>query len=111
MMVLALKPLDAVIGLEAETLVCDALTGPGTVYPVNVRGDATPEAWTNCVESVGLVAVPNVQVVVAIPFEPVTELTGFTDPPPLSTAQLIVTPCTGLLRASITFTASAAGIV
>ena len=105
-MVLALEPFEAVTGLEAVTLVCDALTAPGTVYAVNVSGDATPDAWANCVESVGLMAVPSVQLVVATPVEPVIELVGFTEPPPLSTVQLIVTPWTGLLRASITFTAS-----
>src|SRR5690242_2679804 len=105
-MVLALDPFDAVIGLEVETLVCDALTAPGTVYAVNVSGDATPDAWANCVESVGLIAVPSVQFVVAIPVELVIELVGLTEPPPFSTVQLMVTPWTGLLRASITFTAS-----
>src|SRR5207245_10919779 len=83
-----------------------ARTAPGTVYAVNGSGDATPDAWANCGESVGLMAVPSVQLVVATPVEPVIELVGFTEPPPLSTVQLIVTPWTGLLRASITFTAS-----
>jgi hypothetical protein len=81
-MVLALEPLDAVTGLEAVTPVCDALTGPGTVNAVKVSGDATPDAWTNCVESVGLIVVPSAQLVVAIPLEVVTELAGFTEPPP-----------------------------
>src|SRR5574341_906796 len=95
--VLALPPLDAVIAAgNAVTLVCVALTGPGTVNPVNVRGDPTPVARTSCTLSGGVIAVPSVQLVVAMPLASVSELSGFTEPPPSSTAQLIWTLGTGL---------------
>ena len=48
MIVLALLPLEAVIVPgAAATVVCAALTGPGTVKAVNVSGEATPVACTS----------------------------------------------------------------
>src|SRR5690242_3218243 len=111
-MVLALEPVEAVIAAgEGITLVWVALTAPGTVNPVKLRGEPTPVAWAVCVLSVGLIAVPNVQLVDAIPLAFVTDETGFTDPPPSRTDQLIVTPATGLLSASATRTDSGVGSV
>jgi hypothetical protein len=46
----------------------------------------------------GVIAVPSVQLVAAIPRESVVELAGLTLPPPSSTVQLIKTPATGLLN-------------
>ena len=97
--VLVLLPLDAVIVPGAAvTVVCWALTGPGTVIAVKVSGDATPVACTSWMLSVGVMTVPSVQLVVAIPLAFVVELEGFTDPAPSDTAQLIDTPATGLLN-------------
>lgn len=46
--VVVLLPLDAVIVAgDAVTVVCSALTGPGTVNAVKVRADATPVALTS----------------------------------------------------------------
>src|SRR5690348_2272579 len=110
-MVLRLAPVDAVIGLVAVTLVCAALTGPGTVNPRNVCADPTPVASADCVLSVGLIAVPSVQLVLATPLALVVDDVGFTDPPPSITDQEIVTPETGLLRLSRTSTESGTGSV
>src|SRR5690242_141844 len=110
-MVLWLDPVEAVIGLEAVTLVCEALTAPGTVNAVNVSGEATPVAWTSCVESTGLMAVPSVQSIDAMPEPLVTDVDALTDPPPFSTDQEIVTPDTGLFSASLTITESGTGSV
>src|SRR5574341_1559239 len=97
--VLALLPLDAVIVVaNAVTLVCVALTGPGTVNAANVSGEPAPVACMTCTLSVGVIAVPSVQPVVAMPLASVSELSGFTEPPPSSTAQVIGTLGTGLLN-------------
>ncbi len=111
MIVLWLEPVDAVTGLEAVTFVCVALTGPGVVNPVNVIGEPTPDARALCVLSVGLMAVPSVQLMLATPLALDTEVGALTDPPPSITTQLIVTPGTGLLRASATRTDSGVGRV
>src|SRR6266576_2571504 len=97
--VLVLLPLEAVIvpGV-AVTVVCWALTGPGTVIAVKVSGDATPVACTSWMLSVGVMTVPSVQLVVAMPLAFVVELPGLTLPPPSSTVQPIETPATGLLN-------------
>src|SRR5206468_2832335 len=72
--VLVLLPLEAVIvpGV-AVTVVCWALTGPGTVIAVKVSGDATPVACTSWMLSVGVMTVPSVQLVVAMPLAFVVE--------------------------------------
>src|SRR6185437_6264450 len=110
-MVLWLEPEDAVTGLVAVTLVCAALTAPGTVKAVNVTGDPTPVACTSCVESTGLIAVPRVQCVEAIPPALVWEVAESSVPAPFSTDHEIATPGTGLLRASFTITERGTGRV
>jgi hypothetical protein len=94
--VLGLEP--AVIGLVAVTLVCPGLTASGTVKAWNVIADPTPDARTLCVLSIGLIRVPSVQLVVAIPLAFVTDVAGFTPPPPSDTTQLMLTPDTALLN-------------
>src|SRR6266516_1400498 len=106
-----LEPVDAVIGLVAVTLVCAGLTGPGTVYARNVTGDPTPDARTLCVLSVGLMRVPSVQLIEAIPLAFVTDVGALTEPPPSDTTQLTVTPDTGLLNWSATRTEGGVGSV
>src|SRR5205809_4239309 len=108
-MSLWLDPVDAVIGLVAVTLVCAALTGPGTVYARNVTGDPTPDARTLCVLSVGLMRVPSVPLIAAIPLAFVTDVGALTEPPPSDTTQLTVTPDTGLLNWSATRTEGGVG--
>src|SRR5207247_3400606 len=56
--------------------------------------------------SVGLVRVPSVHRVDATPSGAVGDVVGLTVPPPAITLQVIVTPSTGLLRSSVTFTDS-----
>src|SRR5437879_2793894 len=90
-MVLALLPVDAlIVAGAATTVVCDASTAPGTVKPVKLRADPTPVACAVCVLSVGVIPVPSVQLVDAMPLEFVLELSGLTEPPPSTTDQLIV---------------------
>ena len=60
----------------AVTVVCAVLTAAGTVKAVKVSGEATPVACTSWMLSVGVVTVPSVQLVVAIPLAFVVEL-GF----------------------------------
>ena len=111
-MVLALLPVDAlIVAGAATTVVCDASTAPGTVKPVKLRADPTPVACAVCVLSVGVIPVPSVQLVDAMPLEFVLELSGLTEPPPSTTDQLIVTPATGLLSASATRTDNGTGSV
>src|SRR5439155_1465983 len=103
--VLALLPVDAVIVAgDATTVVWDALTGPGMVKPVKFTGDPTPVACTTWVLSVGVIRVPSVQLVDAMPLVFEVVIAGFTDPPPEAAAQLTVTLGTGLLFASVTST-------
>src|SRR5438128_1878213 len=110
--VLAPAPLDAVIVAgAATTLVCVGLTAPGTVKAVKLSADPTPVACAVCVVSVGVIAVPSVQFVDAMPLELVVEVSGLTEPPPPSTDQLMVTPATGLLSASATRTDNGTGSV
>src|SRR5213075_1646884 len=92
----------AIVAGAATTLVRDASTAPGTVKAVKLRADPTPVACTVCVLSIG---------VIAMPLEFVLELSGLTEPPPSSTDQLMVTPATGLLRASATRTDNGTGSV
>src|SRR2546429_86432 len=108
--VLAPAPVDAAIAAgAATTLVCEGLTAPGTVNAVKLRADPTPVACAVCVLSVGVIAVPSVQLVEAMPLVLVVEVSGLTEPPPSSTDQLTVTPATGLLRASATRTDNGTG--
>src|SRR6266566_10061980 len=110
--VLGPAPLDAVIVAgAATTLVCVGLTAPGTVKAVKLSADPTPVACAVCVLSVGVIAVPSVQLVEAMPLVLVVEVSGLTEPPPSSTDQLMVTPATGLLRASVTRTDNGTGSV
>src|SRR5207244_13363611 len=83
---------------DATTLVCDAFTAPGTANAVKVRGDPTPVAWASCTLSVDVLRVPRVHVVEAMPLALDGDVAGFAEPAPLMTAQLIVTPATGLLN-------------
>src|SRR5437879_6199181 len=111
-MVLAPAPVDAtIVAGAATTLVCEGLTAPGTVNPVKLSADPTPVAWAVCVLSLGVIAVPSVQLVDAMPLEFVLELSGLTEPPPSTTDQLMVTPATGLLSASATRTDNGTGSV
>jgi hypothetical protein len=111
-MVLALAPVEAVIVAgAATTLLRAALTASGTVKAVKLSADPTPVAWAVCVLSIGVIAVPSVQLVDAMPLALVVEVSGLTEPPPSSTDQLTVTPDTGLLRASATRTESGVGSV
>src|SRR6184192_2586731 len=108
--VLAPAPVDAaIVAGAATTLVCVGLTAPGTVNAVKLSADPTPVAWAVCVLSVGVIAVPSVQLVDAMPPVLVVEVSGLTEPPPSSTDQLTVTPATGLLRASATRTDNGTG--
>src|SRR5256885_2966214 len=110
--VLGTAPVDALIVAGAATTpVRDASTAPGSVKAVKLRADPTPVACAVCVLSVGVIDVPSVQLVEAMPLEFVLELSGLTEPPPSSTDQLMVTPATGLLRASATRTDSGTGSV
>src|ERR1041385_6725470 len=110
--VLGPAPLDAVmVAGAATTLVCVGLTAPGTVKAVKLSVDPTPVAWAVCVLSVGVIVVPSVQLVDAMPLVLVVEVSGLTEPPPSSTDQLMVTPATGLLRASATRTDRGTGSV
>src|SRR5439155_20447657 len=110
--VLAPAPVDAaIVAGAATTLVCEGLTAPGTVNPVKLSADPTPVACAVWVLSVGVIPVPNVQLVDAMPLEFVLELSGLTEPPPSTTDQLIVTPATGLLSASATRTDNGTGSV
>src|SRR5947208_15064659 len=110
--VLALLPVDAVIVAgDATTVVWDALTGPGTVKPVKFTGDPTPVACTTWVLSVGVIRVPSVQLVDAMPLVFEVVIAGFTDPPPSTTDHEICTPATGLLNWSATRTDNAVGSV
>src|SRR5437764_629928 len=110
--VLAPAPLDAaIVAGAATTLVCEGLTAPGTVKAVKLSADPTPVAWAVCVLSLGVIAVPTVQLVDAMPLEFVLELSGLTEPPPSTTDQLMVTPATGLLSASATRTDNGTGSV
>src|SRR5438552_9042869 len=105
--VLALVPFEAVSAAgDATTLVCDAFTAPGTANAVKVRGDPTPVAWASCTLSVDVLRVPRVHVVEAMPLALDGDVAGFAEPAPLMTAQLIVTPATGLLNWSATRTES-----
>ncbi len=109
---LALLPVDAVIVAgDATTLVWDAFTESGTESAVKINGDPTPVAWAVWVLSVGVLRVPRVQLVAATPLAFVTELVGFTEPPPPNTDQLMVTPGTALLNASLATTESGVGSV
>ena len=110
--VLALLPVDAVIVAgDATTVVWDALTGPGTVKPVKFTGDPTPVACTTWVLSVGVIRVPSVQLVDAMPLVFEVVIAGFTDPPPSTTDHEICTPATGLLNWSATRTDNAVSSV
>src|SRR3989442_6993971 len=110
--VLAPAPVDAaIVAGAATTLVCVGLTAPGTVKAVKLSADPTPVAWAVCVLSVGVIAVPSVQLVEAIPPASVVDVRGLTVPPPSSTDQLTVTPATGLLRPSATRTERGIGSV
>src|SRR5256885_4190 len=110
--VLGTAPVDALIVAGAATTpVRDASTAPGSVKAVKLRADPTPVACAVCVLSVGVIDVPSVQLVEAMPLEFVLELSGLTEPPPSRTDQLMVTPATGLLRPSATRTDSGTGIV
>src|SRR5216684_378586 len=108
--VLALPPAVIPPG-AATTVVSDGLTAPGTAKAVNWTGEATPVACAVCTLSVAVRRVPRVQLIDAIPLALVTELGAFTDPPPVSTDQLIVTPDTGLFSASRTTTEIGVGRV
>src|SRR5690242_18731908 len=110
--VLGPAPVDAVmVAGAATTLVRDASTAPGTVKAVKLSADPTPVACAVCVLSVGVIAVPSVQFVDAMPLELVVDVSGLTEPPPSSTDQLMVTPATGLLSASATRTDNGVGSV
>src|SRR5256884_675516 len=84
----------------------EAFTAPGTANAVKVRGDPTPVAWASCTLSVDVLRVPRVHVVEAMPLALDVDVAGFAEPAPLMTAQLIVTPATGLLNWSATRTES-----
>src|SRR5437667_8332606 len=108
--VLALVPLEAVIVAgDATRVVCAAFTGPAMLNAVKLTGDPTPVAWADCTLSVAVLRVPRVHVVEAMPLVLDVEVAGFGDPAPLMTAQLIVTPATGLLNWSATRTDSGVG--
>src|SRR5207244_2298924 len=77
-----------------------------TANAVKVRGDPTPVAWASCTLSVDVLRVPRVHVVEAMPLALDGDVAGFAEPAPLMTAQLIVTPATGLLNWSATRTES-----
>src|SRR5205807_2646100 len=110
--VLALLPVDAlIVAGAATTVVRAASTAPGTVKAVKLRADPTPVACAVCVLSIGVIAVPSVQLVDAMPLELVLEVSGLTEPPPSTTDQLTVTPATGLLSASATRTDKGTGSV
>ena len=73
---------------------------------MNPTGEATPVARADCVLSVGVTVVPRVHEVAAIPCALVVEVSGETEPPPVTTLQVMSTPAAGLLRPSRTTTAS-----
>src|SRR6266576_3718716 len=100
--VLVLLPLEAVIvpGV-AFTVVCWALTGPGTVIAVKVSGDATPVACTSWMLSVGVMTVPSwllpasIVICVAPPTVPFT-VNVTVVAPPLSVAVAVVVCAPGV---------------
>src|SRR6266699_3511458 len=103
------EPVAVIVAGDATRVVCAAFTGPAMLNAVKLTGDPTPVAWADCTLSVAVLRVPRVHVVEAMPLVLDVEVAGFGDPAPLMTAQLIVTPATGLLNWSATRTDSGVG--